>query len=263
MSNFNRRIKHWLGRAAGFGRIYDRSFGGMLSCVAFHRVDDQIGTGPITCTSKMFEEFCKFFKRHFDVVPLRQQVQANREGREMGGTLSITFDDGYRDNYEVAAPILKDLGLHSTFFITSGFIESNAVPYWDADLATPPSWMDWSQVRALSDQGFEIGSHTHTHIDLGKAPLEDIRTELRTSRQVLESRVGKPVTLFAYPFGGRANIREDAVRVVREEGFECCVSCCGGRNGSRADNYRFNRLPISDWYISPHHMGAELVLGQM
>ena len=48
--------------------------------------------------------------------------------------MSITFDDGYRDNHEIAAPILKDLGLHSTFFITSGYIESNVVPFWDKEL---------------------------------------------------------------------------------------------------------------------------------
>ena len=262
MTDLNRKIKHWVGMVAGASRLYDRSFGSMLSVVAFHRVDDEIGSGPITCTAETFEDFCRFFKRHFDVVPLREQVVASREGRAMGGSLSITFDDGYRDNYEVAAPILKDLGLHATFFLTSGFIESNVVPFWDEELASPPKWMSWQQVRSLSDDGFEIGCHTHTHIDMGKAPVEKIRSELRTSRRMLEEHTGKPVTLFAYPFGARGNIRDEAVQVVREEGFECCVSCCGGRNDAIADNFHLNRLPISDWFISPHQMGAELMLGR-
>ena len=97
---------------------------------------------------------------------------------------------------------------------------------------------------------------------LGNTNVNGIRSELRTSRRMLEEHTGKPVTLFAYPFGARGNIRDEAVQVVREEGFECCVSCCGGRNDAIADNFHLNRLPISDWFISPHQMGAELMLGR-
>ena len=56
MTDLNRKIKHWMGMVAGASRLYDRSFGSMLSVVAFHRVDDEIGSGPITCTAETFEE---------------------------------------------------------------------------------------------------------------------------------------------------------------------------------------------------------------
>ena len=74
----------------------------------------------------------------------------------MGGSLSITFDDGYLDNYEIAAPILREVGLSATFFVTTNFIGSEFVPFWDSDLPQQPGWMSWKQVRELADHGFEI-----------------------------------------------------------------------------------------------------------
>jgi peptidoglycan/xylan/chitin deacetylase (PgdA/CDA1 family) len=97
----------------------------------------------------------------------------------MGGTLSITFDDGYRDNYEVAAPILKRLDLPATFFVTTGFIGTRRVAPWDQNLVRQPGWMDWDQVRSLASQGFEIGCHTDTHIDMGTADEQTVRAGWR------------------------------------------------------------------------------------
>jgi peptidoglycan/xylan/chitin deacetylase (PgdA/CDA1 family) len=231
--------------------------------VAFHRVNDIPVDDSLTVSPATFEEFCTFFKAHFDVVPLAEQVRAVRAGQPRGGSLSITFDDGYRDNFAIAAPILKKLGLPATFFVTTGFVQSETVPFWDRNLSPQPGWMSWEEVRSLKAQGFEIGCHTQTHLDMGSAPAEQIRVELRQSRAILEQQVQAPVTLFAYPFGGRKNINPTSESLVREEGFECCVSCCGGINQGHVDPFKLNRLPISGWFPTPMHMAAEMVLGKI
>jgi peptidoglycan/xylan/chitin deacetylase (PgdA/CDA1 family) len=149
-------------------------------------------------------------------------------GRHLGGTLSITFDDGYRDNVEVAALILRKLHLPATFFVTTGFIGSQIVPPWDQDLPRQPGWMTWDQVRALAAMGFEIGSHTDTHVDLARADPEIVRNDLAASQRMLTAALGAPVRLFAYPFGGSDHITPDARELVREAGFICFAGCYGG-----------------------------------
>jgi peptidoglycan/xylan/chitin deacetylase (PgdA/CDA1 family) len=177
--------------------------------------------------------------------------------------LSITFDDGYRDNFEVAAPILKEFGLPATFFVTTGFVQSETVPFWDKDLPRQPGWMSWDDVRGLKAQGFDIGCHTHTHLDMGTARLEEIRSELRQSRAILEDQIQGAISHFAYPFGGRQNITPASASLVREEGFDCCVSCCGGTNTGQLNPFELNRLPISGWFSTPYCMAADVVLDKV
>lgn len=257
----NKLVKSAIGRLADVTGAYRSSFDLSMTIVAFHRVnDEQSEDDGLTCSSARFEEFCRFFSTHFRVVPLSQQIAACHRNEPMGGTLSITFDDGYRDNAEVAAPILKRLGLPATFFITTGFIESDRVPFWDTDLTRQPGWMSWAQVRGLAQDGFEIGCHTHTHIDMGTASPETVREELGRSRGILEETLQRRINLFAYPFGGRENICQASIDIVREEGFDCCMSCCGGLNDTLPDPYNLRRLPISNWFETPHQMAAEIMM---
>lgn len=255
----SKRIKAVLGGASGVAGIYARDFRERMVIVAFHRVNDELPEDGLTCGSAKFEAFCRFFNERFRIVPLSEQVVACGAGKEMGGTLSITFDDGYRDNHEVAAPILRRLGLPATFFVTTGFIGSGITAPWDRALTPKPGWMSWDQVRSLKAQGFEIGAHTDTHIDLAAADPDTVRAELKTCRQTLEREVGGDVSLFAYPFGGVNNISPAALRLVREAGFTCCVACHGGTNPPVTDPFQLARIGIAEWYATPHQFGFELM----
>jgi peptidoglycan/xylan/chitin deacetylase (PgdA/CDA1 family) len=240
--------------------MYKRSFDSLMSIVAFHRVNDDLAPDPITCASDEFELFCEFFKNNLEVVSLSEQVKACHERRPMGGTVSITLDDGYLDNYTVAAPILQRLHLSATFFVTTSFIGTRRVPYWDAQLPVHPGWMTWDHVRELASRGFEIGAHTQTHIDMGRESDDVIAKELAGSKLAIEQAIGREVRLFAFPFGGPTNITESARALVREAGFTCCLSCDAAANPALADPFYLRRLPISQWYLSPDQMTAELAL---
>lgn len=255
-------VKTAIGHAAAMAGLYTRRLHSKMIVVAFHRVTDEMPGDSITCSSAKFEHFCEFFLEHFRVVPLSEQIAATLTGRDAGGSLSITFDDGYRNNYQVAAPILRRLNLPATFFVTTGFIGTDAVPPWDRHLSPPPSWMDWEQVRSLASQGFEIGSHTHTHLDLGAADVATVRAELQASQQKLREELGRPARFFAYPFGGRENISERSRELVREAGFDCCASCCGGVNPPTVDPYQINRIGIAEWFVTPQQLGFELLTGR-
>lgn len=255
-------LKSILGTTAARLGLYKRTFASKLVIVAFHRVNDQLPPDDLTCTSTAFREFCEFFRDHFRVVPLSQQIDALHAGRAMDGTMSITFDDGYLDNFEVAAPILRELQLPATFFVSTGFIGSNHVPFWDKDLPFQPGWMNWDQVRQLAADGFDIGAHTHTHLNMGVEPTEKVAAELALCRQTLERELGRQTDLFVYPFGGRQNIRDETLALVQKAGFRCSASCYGGINSSGSDPYRLNRIPISIWFKTPDQFGFEVMAGR-
>ncbi|MDA8347692.1 MAG: polysaccharide deacetylase family protein [Pseudomonadota bacterium] len=254
------KLKDRLGRAAEMAGLLRRDLRSKMVVVTFHRVNDWMEQDGITCGSAKFEAFCNFFRTHFQIVRLSEQVAGCRAGRFMGGTLSITFDDGYRDNFEVAAPILRRLGLPAAFFVTTGFLGTDYIPPWDRHLARQPGWMSWDQVRALRDQDFEIGAHTDLHVNLAAMEPSAIRTELTRCRTKFKQELGELPALFAYPFGGQENISTCSIELVREVGFQCCLGAFGGVNRSGADPFHLNRISIGGWYATPHQFALEVLL---
>jgi peptidoglycan/xylan/chitin deacetylase (PgdA/CDA1 family) len=258
-----KRAKAAFGGAVAFAGLLARNLRSKMIIVTFHRVNDDLPEDGLTVSSAKFTAFCEFFSNHLQVVPLTEQVAGCSEGREMGGTLSVTFDDGYRDNAEVAAPILRRLGLPATFFVVTGFIGTQTIVPCDRNLPRQPGWMDWDQLRSLTSQGFEIGSHTDSHIDLGTADAQTVRKELETSKRRLHEQLGKPPRLFAYPYGGRENITDQSRQIVREAGFDCCVSCFGGVNGPSASPFGFNRVTIGEGFRTPAQFGFDVLIGRV
>jgi peptidoglycan/xylan/chitin deacetylase (PgdA/CDA1 family) len=260
---FKRRVKSLCGRVAAVTGAYNRDFRSKMSVVAFHRVSDDIPEDELTCSSAKFEAFCRFFQKYFRVVALSEQIAGSNAGHDMGGTLSITFDDGYFDNFAVAAPILRRHKLPATFFVTTGFIGSQTIAPWDAKLPRQPGWMSWDHVRGLAAAGFEIGNHTDTHLNMGTADAATVRSELIVSQEKLADALGAPARLFAYPFGGREHISSGSREIVRASGFQCCVACFGGVNAVRPDPFHINRIGIAEWFSTPDQLGFELVTGKI
>jgi peptidoglycan/xylan/chitin deacetylase (PgdA/CDA1 family) len=208
----------------------------------------------------MFEWYCRFFRRFFRPLPLRTLVRDLERGLPPQLGLAITFDDGYRDNHDNALPILKKYGLPATFFVTTQFIGTDVVPWWDRDLGIQRSWMTWDHVRALQRDGFEIGSHTRTHAELATLSVADARAEIVGSCQDLEQQLSAAVASFAFPYGREHQITEDQREIVRRAGLTCCCSCYGGTNPRGGDAFHLRRVPVSPWYVSPYHFGLDLVL---
>ncbi|NOY78563.1 MAG: polysaccharide deacetylase family protein [Calditrichaeota bacterium] len=78
----------------------------------------------------IFQKQVEWLAENFQVLPVSELVERSRKGHPLDGTVAITFDDGYRDNYELAFPILKTLNLPATFFVTTHFIEGH-IPWFD------------------------------------------------------------------------------------------------------------------------------------
>jgi peptidoglycan/xylan/chitin deacetylase (PgdA/CDA1 family) len=254
-----RYIKRLLGTLIYYFGVHRRILGDRALIAVFHRVDDRLAGDPITCTTGEFRQYCAFFSRHFTVVSLSELLSKVARGDHVGGHLAITFDDGYKDNAGPAAAELKRRGLPACFFIATNFIESNHVPWWDAQRSITPEWMTWDDVRSLRDRGFEIGSHTVNHVDLGQVSGEQAEAEIVLSAERLRQELGTDVPLFSYPYGQPHHITEANRELVRRAGYRCCLSAHGGSVSPRTDPFTIRREPISVWYTSAYQFGFEVL----
>ena len=81
--------------------------------------------------------------------------------------------------------------------------------------------LEWSQVREMHNAGMEIGTHTFSHPNLARLSPEAVEVELKRSKDIMEQRLGEPVTLMAYPFGkpGR-HFRDETTQIAAATSYE-------------------------------------------
>jgi len=259
-SRIGKSLLGWVIYNARLNRFFRRD---EAIIVLFHRVNDAYPTDPLTYVSRKFEAFARFFGRFFKVVPLTTLLDRLEKGEDIGGLLAITFDDGYVGNATIAAPILEKYNERACFFVTTNWIESDHVPWWDEEKNIQTQWMTWDQVRELRARGHDVGSHTLTHPDLGVVPPEVGRAEIAGASARLDSELGEHSGLFAYPFGGRKNMSAQNQSVVNTLGLRCCLSAYGGTVHIGDDPLRLKRITISDWFLSPYQFGLELLFGSL
>lgn len=121
-------------------------------------------------------------------------------------TAFLTFDDGFRDNFETALPLLREYGFGAFVFVLPPLVDSGGALGWAevaADLGRYPATMrsvTWAMLEEMKEGGFEVGSHTLTHPHLPELGDDALREELWESRARIKERMGTCDTL-AYPFG--------------------------------------------------------------
>jgi peptidoglycan/xylan/chitin deacetylase (PgdA/CDA1 family)/folate-dependent phosphoribosylglycinamide formyltransferase PurN len=214
----------------------------------YHRVNDT-SKDKLTTSVNRFIEHLAMLRSRYPVVTLQAAREALAGGHYLGpNVVVITFDDGYADNYECAAPILEHFRLPATFFVTAGLVGTSRPFAHDARFPHHFRTLTWDQVEGLAARGFGIGSHGMTHANLARCPLEEARREIGESRDLIQRRLGAPVTCFAYPFGGRGDVTPAVVGEIRAAGYEVIASAYGGANLNRLDPSNVVRVGVSDAY---------------
>lgn len=293
-----------------------------LSILLFHRVQAELDPlFPSERPAAAFDALCGDLKRWFRVLPLDEALSLQREGRLPARAAAITFDDGYRDNHDVALPILRRHGLHASFFVATGFLDGGRmwndtvvevlrrhpgpgldlagttlaalgplnlsdwparrqalgrllehIKYLDFDarqqavdalaaasgLSLPTDlMMDSKQVLALHRAGMEIGGHTVQHPILACLPAAQAEHEIARGKQQLESLLGAPVRLFAYPNGRPGkDYRIEHARMVQAAGFGAAVTTAAGAARAEDDPYQIPRF--TPWDAQNWRFGLRL-----
>lgn len=118
----------------GLRGMLDRTvrWSGVLA-LNYHRIGDPRGSnfdrGLWSASAHDFAQQLRFCKQQLDIISPADLPGVLEKGR--GRHAMVTFDDGYRDNYEAAFPVLKQEGVAATFFVASGFIDAPRLPWWD------------------------------------------------------------------------------------------------------------------------------------
>lgn len=104
------------------------------------------------------------------------------------------------------------------------------------------------ELRRLHGHGIvDVGAHTVTHPVLSSLSAPDQAFEIIESKRALEAWIGQPVSSFSYPFGTRRDYTNDAVRAVRESGFEIACANVPGVATPRSDRLQLPRVLVRDW----------------
>ncbi len=142
----------------------------------------------------------------------------------------ITFDDGYRDHYKNAFPILKKYGFTATFFIFTQPIDENNVDY-----------LSWDMVKAMHRAGMEFGSHSYRHLDMRQRDVDFLVYEIVGSSEAIEQRIGEPVRFFSYPAGRYDDL---VIKVLDSARFWGAVTTQWGATESYDNRFELPRIRI-------------------
>ena len=146
--------------------------------------------------------------------------------------LSITFDDGFLNNYTVALPILEKYKFPFTIFITPKFIKNNLNNLY----------LNKIQLRDLaSNKLATIGAHGFTHNHLGLMNREESFNEICDSKKWLEDIIGKEIIHFSYPFG---SYNDETISLLKENNYKTSCTVNFGINCNNQNKFELKRTDI-------------------
>lgn len=281
----------------------------------YHRIGDPDDTpfdpNIYSCDEIHFAKQIAAIKERFKIITVKELLEIIARGQPMKEPMAmITFDDGYRGNYENAFPILRAENAAGVFFLPTSYINCDHVPWWDevawlikntknqvlklpgdsqpiqidsqnmrhtirtvltkiknnteytlaekikhvraaCDCEMPLEnsnlFMTWEQAAEMQRAGMDIGSHGHSHEILSHLSIEEQRTELMTSKNLIEEHINVPVDALAYPVGGKNMYTKDTCRIARECGYKVAFTFIPGYNINPGNSaYELLRIPVED-----------------
>jgi peptidoglycan/xylan/chitin deacetylase (PgdA/CDA1 family) len=292
-----------------------RSWRGRAAILCYHRVLKKDVIDRDICPLKNmavseanFNKQMKFLKKNYNVISMDQLIDhLNSQSKEF--VVAITFDDGYKDNFTCALPILEFYELPSTFFITTRFPEKDCGMYWYElwelierkknisitndnqiyfyNLVGDQNKIDafnsisniiekekpdiqkeimlkirgnikakdyshicltWDELKKISQSPkLTIGSHGHSHLSFGILNIDEKKTELHLSKNLIEKNLGIKVNHFAYPFGQIKDFNQNDKNLFYDlEYSSACLAFPNKIKYNSFNRYQLPRIAIRD-----------------
>jgi peptidoglycan/xylan/chitin deacetylase (PgdA/CDA1 family) len=173
-----------------------------IPILTYHSLD-RSGSVISTSPEKFREQMNFLAASSFQVLKLTEVASFIRErGSFPAKSVAITFDDGISNTYDIAFPILKDLGFSATIFLVTAYCGKQNRWYGQPAHIPTLDLLGWNQIGEMSEHGIEFGAHSATHPDLTKLSSEQLfADEIVATRELIEQRTGRKQQAFAYPYG--------------------------------------------------------------
>ena len=209
----------------------------------YHRIADEEGTDILCVSPFRFAEQMRWLReKGYCPLSLDQAMQGLISGTLPEKSVLITFDDGYRDNYENAFPILLREGFPATVFPVTSFVHGDGVHPRYEKRREEISYLTTDQIREMSKNNIQFGGHTKRHTLMTLQSEDDIRSDLRSSLQELSDWTSQPIQYFAYPNG---NYHPRHFSLLKEAGIRAAFTTEPGINTRSTPPFQIRRTEVS------------------
>jgi peptidoglycan/xylan/chitin deacetylase (PgdA/CDA1 family) len=187
----------------------------------------------LSVTPDHFREQLAWLKAEgFETISLYQLLSALNTGSPdlPERPIILTFDDGYRDNYQNAFPLLKEFGYSATFFILT-----------DVTDRSEPGYLTWDMLREMSNAGMDIEVHGREHFDFSNRNHDWLVYHLLGPMQTIKANLGYTPRFIAYPSG---SYDSQVIKAAQELGYWGGITTHYGRQHTGDDLFEIDRLRI-------------------
>jgi len=208
-----------------------------IPVLLYHSVEEKSDPGQDRITPDSFRRQMVFLKENnYKVVSLKRLIELKMQAKEESAAplVSLTFDDGYIDNFEQVFPILREFNFPATIFVIAGKIGKEG-------------FLDYRQLKEMIASGLiTVGSHTMSHRYLLELDSRQLPYEIEGSKMALEDNLGCAIEFLSYPWGGYSPRIE---RIVQSAGYQAAFTTNTRIESNylthRYDLYGIKRLTMS------------------
>lgn len=173
----------------------------------YHSISQEKNNDAVISPERFTDQMEFLYKEGYNPVSLEQLYDylTGQKGLPSKPVV-ITFDDGYRDTYEIALPVLKRYGFKSTLFIITADAERR---------------LTWKELAEMKAAGMDIASHSYTHRELGGMNPQQQAEEIVKSKEALDRNLKQDTRFFSFP---NSSYSPETLRLLQEKGFKLAVT---------------------------------------
>lgn len=244
LKNIKRGVAHW-----GSARF---DYKPKLLVLLYHKILPQFKPDPkgINIGLKTFIKQIEELSGRYPIISLTDAIEQCRSRQPRAEIqIVLTFDDGYREQYESVFPYLKKKGLPAVIFLSANLINNGD------SLTIGNGYISWEQANEMDKAGIEIGAHGLSHSSLAKIPFFKAKEEINKSKEVIEQKLKKPCYHFAFPYGARQDFNQALIDCVKESEFRSCMLNIHGYNHLDKDLFCFKRIIMEEMTDAKYILG--------